>query len=132
MEINNLLYAEATKTTNFLPIVYIVLGVLVFVAVIIVIIGVKNHDKKSKEKGFIRVDQQFVDQLIGYYGGIENIINVAVDNARLTIEVKNLQLVDLESIRANSNGGVFVKFNTIKTLYKMDSSAIKHMIEVKR
>ena len=130
MEINNLLYAEATKATNFLPIVYIVLGVLVFVAVIIVIIGVKN--KKSKEKGFLRVDQPFVDTLIGYYGGIDNILNVAVDNARLTIEVKNLKLVDLESIRANSNGGVFVKFNTIKTLYKMDSAAIKHMIEIKR
>ena len=132
MKINNLLYAEATKATNFLPIVYVGLGLLVVVAIIIVIIGVKNHDKKSKGKGFIRVDQAFVDTLIGYYGGIDNILNVTVDNARLTIEVKNLQLVDLESIRANSNGGVFVKFNTIKTLYKMDSAAIKHMIEIKR
>ncbi len=121
-----------TGTFNLMPFIFIGLGLLVIVAIIIVIIGVKAHKKNANEKGFIKVDQQFVDQLIGYYGGIENIINVAVDNARLTIEVKNLQLVDLESIRANSNGGVFVKFNTIKTLYKMDSSAIKHMIEVKR
>ena len=129
MEINNLLYAE---TTSFLPIVYVGLGLLVAVALIVLLIGVKSSKKKSNEKGFIKVDQDFVNKLIGYYGGIENILNVAVENARLTIEVKNLQLVDLESIRANSNGGVFVKYNTIKTLYKMDSAAIKHMIEIKR
>lgn len=129
MKINNLLYAE---TTSFLPIVYVGLGLLVAVALIVLLIGVKSSKKKSNEKGFIKVDQDFVNKLIGYYGGIENILNVAVENARLTIEVKNLQLVDLESIRANSNGGVFVKYNTIKTLYKMDSAAIKHMIEIKR
>ena len=129
MEINNLLYAE---TTSFLPIVYVGLGLLVAVALIVLLIGAKSSKKKSNEKGFIKVDQDFVNKLIGYYGGIENILNVTVENARLTIEVKNLQLVDLESIRANSNGGVFVKFNTIKTLYKMDSAAIKHMIEIKR
>ncbi len=129
MEINNLLYAE---TTSFLPIVYVGLGLLVAVALIVLLIGAKSSKKKSNEKGFIKVDQDFVNKLIGYYGGIDNILNVTVENARLTIEVKNLQLVDLESIRANSNGGVFVKFNTIKTLYKMDSAAIKHMIEIKR
>lgn len=129
MKINNLLYAE---TTSFLPIVYVGLGLLVAVALIVLLIGVKSSKKKSNEKGFIKVDQDFVNKLIGYYGGIENILNVTVENARLTIEVKNLQLVDLESIRANSNGGVFVKYNTIKTLYKMDSAAIKHMIEIKR
>ena len=129
MEINNLLYAE---TTSFLPIVYVGLGLLVAVALIVLLIGAKSSKKKSNQKGFIKVDQDFVNKLIGYYGGIDNILNVTVENARLTIEVKNLQLVDLESIRANSNGGVFVKFNTIKTLYKMDSAAIKHMIEIKR
>ncbi len=118
------------KSLNMIPIIGSIVAAIVLLAIIVLIVSSKK--KKNKKKGFINVNEEFVDKLIGYYGGIENIKDVTVDNARLKIEVVDLEKVDLESIRDNSNGGLFVKFNTIKTLYKLDSAAIKHLIDVKR
>ena len=118
------------KNLNMIPIIGSIVAAIVLLAIIVLIVSSKK--KKNKKKGFINVNEEFVDKLIGYYGGIENIKDVTVDNARLKIEVVDLEKVDLESIRDNSNGGLFVKFNTIKTLYKLDSAAIKHLIDVKR
>ena len=118
------------KSLNMIPIIGSIVAAMVLLAIIVLIVSSKK--KKNKKKGFINVNEEFVDKLIGYYGGIENIKDVTVDNARLKIEVVDLEKVDLESIRDNSNGGLFVKFNTIKTLYKLDSAAIKHLIDVKR
>jgi len=119
------------KNLNTIPIIIgSIVAVIVLLAIIVLIVSSKK--KKNKKKGFINVNEEFVDKLIGFYGGIENIKDVTVDNARLKIEVVDLEKVDLESIRDNSNGGLFVKFNTIKTLYKLDSAAIKHLIDVKR
>ena len=105
---------------------------LCLVALAILVIGIKSYKKRKNSKGFIKVDQTFADELIGYYGGIDNILSVEVDNARLKISVVDMDIVDLDKIRENSNGGVFVKFNVIKTLYKTDSSALRHLILSKK
>ena len=124
--------AADTKVT-FVPFIIIGCVFLFIIAGVIVAIGVKNHKKNNtNNKGFIKVDQKFVDELVEYYGGISNIKSVGVENARLTIEVNDLDIVNLDKIRENSNGGVFVKFNVIKTLYKTDSSALRHLILSKK
>ena len=121
-------------TNSNLGTVFIIVGcvILCLVALAILIIGIKSHKERKASKGFIKVDQTFADELIGYYGGIDNILSVEVDNARLKISVENMDIVDLDKIRENSNGGVFVKFNVIKTLYKTDSSALRHLILSKK
>lgn len=100
------------------------------VAGIILAIGIKNY--KKNKANVIKVDDEFINNLIDYYGGIKNISNVEVENARLKVEVLDLDLVNLDNIKANSNAGVFVTGKTIKSLYKIDSDLIKKLIDKKR
>lgn len=111
---------------NFFPLLW-GLGILAVVAIIVVIIVIINKKPKSK----IKVDDEFINLIIGFYGGIKNINKISVDNARLKVEVNDLDLVSLEDLKLNSEAGVFVTGNTIKTLFKFDSALIKTSIEKK-
>ena len=86
--------------------------------------------KKKKPK--IKIDDEYINELVNCYGGISNISQTQVDNGRLKITVSNLSIVDLEKIKALSSGGVFVTGNTIKTLYRVDSITIKTAIDSMR
>lgn len=97
----------------------VIVVVLILAIVIIVLIFNKNKNK-------IKVDENFINQLIINYGGKDNIKNVSVDNARLKIEVLDLDLVNLEALKQSSESGVFVTGNIIKTLYKFDSKLIQN------
>lgn len=111
---------------NLFPLLWGV-GILAIVAAIVIIVIVMNRKPKSK----IKVDDEFINNIIEYYGGKDNIGVISVDNARLKVEVKDLDLVNLEQLKANSEAGVFVTGNIIKTLFKFDSKLIKASIEKK-
>ncbi len=85
--------------------------------------------KKSKKPV---IDNKFVDELINYYGGFSNILDIKIDNARLKVLVKNLKQVDLESIKKVSNSGVFVSGNNIKALFNYNSDILKKELEYRR
>ena len=70
-----------------------------------------------------------IDSLITNYGGLENIKGVEIENSRLKIEVDDLDIVNLESIKSNTTAGVFVTGNTVKTLYKLSSEEIKRSLD---
>lgn len=104
------------------------IGIFAVIAAIVIIVIVMNRKPKSK----IKVDDEFIDSIISYYGGSNNIGTITVDNARLKVEVNDLDLVDLEQLKANSEAGVFVTGNIIKTLFRVDSQTIKSAIEKRK
>lgn len=100
----------------------IIVGIIAVILLIVLLL-------KRKPKGKIKVDESFINELINNYGGKNNIIKVSVDNARLKIEVNDLDLVDLNAIKQTSESGVFVTGNIIKTLFKFDSKLIKSSLD---
>lgn len=97
--------------------------ILVIALAISIILGVK------KNKGHVKVDQEFVANIISYLGNKENISSVAVDNARLKVLVNNLDLVNTAELHKLSEKGVFITGNNVKMMFKYDSVTIKKEIE---
>ena len=77
----------------------------------------------------IKVDEEFINNLIHLLGEKDNINDVTVDNGRLKFNVVDLDKVDLNGIKAIATSGVFVTGNIIKTLFKLDSQVIKQALE---
>ncbi|MBE6137640.1 MAG: hypothetical protein E7176_04520 [Erysipelotrichaceae bacterium] len=99
----------------------------IFIISFIVIKCLKGKNNKSK----LKVDDEFIDNLISLYGGKDNIKEINVDNARLKVTVLDLDSANLNGLKENSEAGVFVTGNTIKTLFKFDSKLVKSSIENK-
>ena len=101
-------------------------GVLCLWAILAIILLVKKKNKKPKH---IKVDDEFINNLIHLLGEKDNINDVTVDNGRLKFNVVDLDKVDLNGIKAIATSGVFVTGNIIKTLFKLDSQVIKQALE---
>ena len=101
----------------------LILAICVAVIIIFIVIVVVILTKKKKNTR-INVNDDFINELIKYYGNKENINNITVDNGRLKITVSDIDTVDLNAIKEKSASGVFVTGNVIKTLYKLDSELI--------
>lgn len=100
-------------------------AVLFFIGIALILFW---HFRK-KNKNRIKVDGQFIRNLIEYYGGSQNIREVSIDNARLKVLVENLDAVNLNALKEVSQSGVFVTGNYVKTLFKLDSGLIKAALE---
>ena len=96
-------------------VIYCVIGVLVLVGAIIGILIILK--KKPKR---IKIDEEFITNIFNLLGGKTNINDITVDNARLKFNIKDLDIVDLNGLKALSNQGVFITGNNIKTLFKYD------------
>lgn len=70
-----------------------------------IIIKTKKRVTKSKNISSIRY--------LDYFGGDDNIISVTKNLSRVTVIVKDVELVNLESIK-NQGIGVMITGNTIK------------------
>lgn len=102
------------------------LGALLVLAIIFIIIVSKKRKGKPKH---IKVDDEFINNLLELLGTKDNIEEVSVDNGRLKFKVADLEPVNLEEIKSIATSGVFVTGNIIKTLFKLDSQTIKKAIE---
>jgi phosphotransferase system IIB component len=102
------------------------LGALLVLAIIFIIIVSKKRKGKPKH---IKVDDEFINNLLELLGTKDNIEEVSVDNGRLKFKVADLEPVNLEGIKSIATSGVFVTGNIIKTLFKLDSQTIKKAIE---
>ncbi len=108
--------------------VYFVIGG----AVLLVILGILLFfllKKKKPKKKHIKVDNEFVTNLLELLGGKENLTEIQVDNGRLKFVVVDLEKVKLTGIKEIATSGVFVTGNVIKTLFKLDSKLIKSELE---
>ena len=109
--------------------VYIIIGVAILVLLLVVAFIIFKKKKNPNSK--IKVDDEFINNLIGYLGEIKNVNNVNVDNGRLKIEVNDLDIVKLDEIKSLALNGVFVTGNVIKILFKYDSNTIKKAIDAR-
>ncbi len=109
--------------------VYIIIGAAILVLLLVVAFIIFKKKKNPNSK--IKVDDEFINNLIGYLGEIKNVNNVNVDNGRLKIEVNDLDIVKLDEIKSLALNGVFVTGNVIKILFKYDSNTIKKAIDAR-
>lgn len=103
------------------------LGVIIILALIFLLIKFKGKNKQPK----IKIDEEFMNNIIQFYGDKDNIANVSTDNGRLKVEVKDLDKVDLNNLKSLSTNGVFVTGNIIKTLFRHDSDVIMKEIKAR-
>jgi phosphotransferase system IIB component len=106
-------------------IISVVAGVALLGSLCSTFVILKRRNKTPK----IKIDEEFINNIITLYGDKNNISNVSTDNGRLKIEVKDLDIVKLNELKEISTNGVFVTGNTIKTLFRHDSDLIKRELE---
>ena len=105
----------------------IIAGVVVLILLAILIIFLL---KKKNSKPKVKINEEFINTLIEYFGGVANINAVATENGgRLNITVNDLDLLNTDGIKSLAASGVFITGNTVKTLYREDSATIKMEIE---
>lgn len=81
---------------------FILIGVLIILIVVVLIILLR------KPKKTVKIDVSWVLNLLGK----DNITKVEQTQSRVRITVKDLKLVDLESLKKQTKG-IFVKENTL-------------------
>lgn len=111
--------------TPILPIVISIVSVLViFVIVFFIVYYIRKNSNK------IVIDDDFIDEFIEAFGGLKNIKSLDNENGgRLCVNVDDLDLVTIDLVKSLAVSGVFITGNTIKTLYRENSSIIKAAIE---
>jgi len=114
---------------------YVLIGILIAVAIvvlttIVILIVVFNKKNKGKQPR-IKLNDEFITNLLSLLGEKDNITEVNVDNGRLKITVNDLDKANLEGIKEIATSGVFVTGTTIKTLFRLDSQTIKKEIDAR-
>ena len=85
---------------------------------------------KAKKGGSkIKIDAEFIDNLVDILGGKENILSVTNDNGRIKFELSDLDKANLQGLKDLSQSGVFVTNNTVKTLFPHDAKTISNAIK---
>ena len=107
---------------------YLIIAGIAIAIILIAILALFLY-KKYKDKTGSNINSAFLDALFLYIGGINNILGVEVEQARLKMEVKDLELVDLEQLKTLTDKGIFVTGNVVKALFKDDALTIKKEIE---
>lgn len=111
----------ATSNNNLALIISLCVlgGSLLFSLLIILIVKLKN-----KKHSRIKVDEDFINELVTALGQRKNIVSVSTVNGRIHFTVEELELVQLEALKKLSTAGVFITNTTIKMLFTMDSETI--------
>ena len=99
------------------------LSILAIIICIISIKLIKKHKLHKKPK--LKIDENYIAELINLFGTKDNIKTIDVDGNKLKVEVIDLESVSLDGIKEKANSGVFVVNNTIKTLFMYDSEALR-------
>lgn len=105
----------------------IILIVLAVIIVLFIVGFILFNNLKKKTKSI--VSDYFIDSLLLYLGGINNILKVEDEQSRLKITVNDLELVKLDELKTLTDKGIFVTSNTIKALFKDDANNIKVALE---
>lgn len=108
---------------NPLFLLFIIPAVLVIALVVILILKNKKGSKK------IKIDAEFINNLVSVLGGKENVLSVTNDNGRIKFELSDLDKANLQALKDLSQNGVFVTNNTVKTLFPHDAKTISNAIK---
>ena len=99
----------------------------IFAAVVIIIVVIIVNAKKGNKK--IKIDAEFINNLVSILGGKENILSVTNENGRIKFELDDLEKANLANLKELSQSGVFVTNNTVKTLFPHDAKTISNAIK---
>jgi glucose-like phosphotransferase system IIB component len=109
------------------PIVLIILLAIVALVIRITRMNKKNWIVDRKSKGDIDPLQQQI--FFDVYGGKENIVKVSQELSRLSVEVKNLEKVDVNKLKELGASGILVAGNTVKSSFGPQAASIYNLIK---
>lgn len=113
-------------------IIAIVTIVPIFVLLVIAtIIGVTKRIKMASKykKNNDYVDEGLKNNLIEAFGKQENIIEVEVEMSRLTVTVKDIDLVNPDSLKENGANGVLLMGNKVKCSFGDKAEEISKLLK---
>ena len=108
------------------PFLILAIALAVIVLIVGAIILVKNANKGNKK---IKIDAEFINNLVTVLGGKENVLSVTNENGRIKFELADLELANLQGLKELSQNGVFVTNSTVKTLFPHDAKTISNAIK---
>ena len=99
--------------------------------VIATIIGVTKRIKMASKykKNNTYVDEGLRNNLIEAFGKQENIIEVEVEMSRLTVTVKDIDLVNPDSLKENGANGVLLMGNKVKCAFGDKAEEISKLLK---
>lgn len=112
---------------NKLTIIIIIVAAVIVILALAIIIFKLTHYKHG-----IKIES-FMSTMLLALGGIENIKDYSVENARVKFELNDVNLAKLDTLKELSPKGVFITNNCVKTLFKYESSDIvKNLSKIKK
>ena len=105
----------------------IVISCIAIVVLILCVVGLVVFLKRRTPK--IRINQEFMQQLLTALGSIDNVIDAKTMNGRVILEVEDIEKVTSDTLKELSTKGVFITNQTIKMLFPYDSETISKEIK---
>jgi len=124
---NNIFLASETFVYLLLIIPIAIILILVVVASAIRFKKYRDFNKEVDKNKAVDPEQQEI--FFKSYGGKDNIINVSHELSRITVEVKDIELVNLESLQALGAKGVLVMGNTVKASFGDRASYVYNILK---
>ncbi len=108
---------------------WIVVPILIL-AVVASVIAIKKRKKNFKLSKDIKIDYDAVqtNELSNLFG-VDNIIDVSVDMSRVTVEVKDIDLVDATGLQEYGASGILLVGNKVKCSFKDDADNIANILK---
>lgn len=103
--------------------VWVIVPVCVVILILAVILTLVIVLKKKKHPR-IKVNQEFIREIIDALGSRKNILNASTINGRIHFEVENLELLNQAKLKELSTTGVFITNQSVKMLFSYDSELI--------
>lgn len=121
-----------------IPVAYIILAccvvipifVLLIVAFIIALVKRVKLAKKYNPKKNKQIDEGVKTLLLDAFG-IDNIINATVEMSRLTVEVKDIDIVNPEKIKEAGASGVLLVGNKVKCSFGEKALEVCNLLQNK-
>lgn len=105
----------------------IVISCIAIVVLILCVVGLVVFLKRRTPK--IRINQEFMHQLLTALGSIDNVKDAKTMNGRVILEVEGIEKVTFDTLKELSTKGVFITNQTIKMLFPYDSETISKEIK---
>ncbi|MDE6584121.1 MAG: hypothetical protein K2K15_01840 [Anaeroplasmataceae bacterium] len=105
---------------NWIWIVVPVCVAFLILAVVLILVFVLRKKKHPR----VKVNQEFIHEIIDALGTRKNILNASTINGRIHFEVENLELLNQTKLKELSTTGVFITNQSVKMLFSYDSELI--------
>ena len=110
----------------------VTLAPIFLLLIVATVIGVTKRIKmasKYKKGKNTFVDEVLKNNLLEAFGNKENIIEVGVEMSRLTVTVKDIELVKPEAIKENGATGVLLVGNQVKCAFGEKAEEVSKLLK---